>query len=75
MKGTVNVDLMEVKMSELMKAGIPNPTEAAVKVISRKELLHHCRRRTREVAATVAAIESLLLSLSSATGTPLVCSS
>jgi len=56
--------LMEAKKAELMKAGIPNPREAAVKkAISKDELARHCRRRTRGVMNTVTAIEALLLSL------------
>ena len=62
--------LMEAKKAELMKAGVPNPKDAAVKkAISRNELMRHCRRRTRGIANTVSAIESLLLSFSSATDT------
>ena len=62
--------LMEAKKAELMKAGIPNPREAAVKkAMSKDELACHCRRRTRGVMNTVAAIEALLLPLSSATDT------
>ena len=62
--------LMEAKKAELMKAGIPNPREAAVKkAISKDELARHRRRRTRGVMNTVTAIEALLLSLSSATDT------
>ena len=58
--------LMEAKKAELMKAGIPNPREAAVKkAMSKDELARHCWRRTRGVMNTVTAIKALLLSLSS----------
>jgi len=57
--------LLEAKKGEMAAAGIPHPKDtAARKVISKEELLKHCRRRTRGVEETVKAIEQLLLSLS-----------
>lgn len=47
-----------------MKAGVPNPRDAAVKTNSHEELIRHCQRRTRGIANTVLAIEALLLSCS-----------
>ena len=62
--------LMVAKRGEMVRAGIPNPPESAIKkAISKEELARHCRRRTRGVGKTVELIESLLLALSSATDT------
>ena len=62
--------LMSAKRSELIAAGVTNPTETAVrKAISRKELARHCRRRTRGTQETVHQLETMLLSFSSATDT------
>lgn len=62
--------LSSAKRGELLAAGIPNPSDSAVtKALTLKELSRHCRRRTRGVVETVHLIESLLLSLSSATDT------
>lgn len=62
--------LMSAKRGELQAAGIPHPTPSAVNnALTRKELGRHCRRRTRGAEETVQLIETLLLSLSSATDT------
>ena len=51
-------------------AGVPSPTEvAAKKAIKREVMARHCRRRTRGTEQTVQLIDSLLLSLSTATDT------
>lgn len=62
--------LMVAKRGEMVRTGIPNPSESAVrKAITKEELSRHCRRRTRGVEETVELLESLLLALSSATDT------
>ena len=62
--------LMQAKKAEMVKAGIPNPSESAVrKAINKEELARHCRRKTRGAENTVQLIEGLLLSLSQATDT------
>lgn len=62
--------LMSAKKRELQLAGIPDPTPGAVKkAITRKELARHCRRRTRGTEETEKLIETLLLSMSTATDT------
>ena len=68
--------LMSAKRGELIQAGVPDPSESAVKkAITRGELAKHCRRRTRGAENTVEMIEALLLALSPATdaiGVPLL---
>ena len=62
--------LMSAKRGELQMAGIPNPSNAAVKeALTSKELARHCRRRTRGPEQTADLIESLLLTLASSTDT------
>ena len=62
--------LMDAERTELMAAGVTNPTNRAVrKAISRAELAKHCRRRIRGTQETLNQIENLLLSLSNATDT------
>lgn len=62
--------LMTAKRGELIQAGISQPSSTAIrKAITREELARHCRRRTRGEDATIELIESLLLSLSTATDT------
>ena len=60
----------------LRQAGVPHPSESAIrKAISREEMIRHCRRTTRGTETTTREIESLLLALSSATdalGVPLL---
>ena len=62
--------LMNAKRGELAEAGVHNPTNAALqKAISRNELAKHCKRRTRGTLETIYQLETLLLSLSTATDT------
>ena len=67
--------LCSAKKAELTAAGVPCPSESAVrKAITREELSRHCKRKMRGVQQTTKLIEDLLLSLSSATdslGVPL----
>lgn len=67
--------LMSAKRIQLQSAGIPDPSNAAVrKALTAKELARHCRRRTRGTEETASLIESMLLSLSQSTdslGVPL----
>ena len=57
--------LLQAKKSEMVKAGIPSPSDRAVsKAVTKEELAHHCRRRTRGTEETTAKIESLFLVLS-----------
>ena len=71
-----DVDRLKLAQSEVLKqAGITNPTSTAIKrSLTKRDLLSHCKCRTRGADATIANIESLILSLSSATdvlGVPL----
>ena len=62
--------LMSAKRGELTKAGIRDPSSSTVrKALKPKELMQHCRRRTRGTEETTRLIESLLLSLSMSTDT------
>ena len=62
--------LIKAKKGELSALGVSHPSDAAArKAVTNKELLKHCRRRTKGVEETTRAIEQLLLSLSSATDT------
>lgn len=62
--------LIEAKGGEMRRAGVSHPSDTVIrKALSKEELLRHCRRRTRGVDETTAALEALLLSLSSATDT------
>ncbi|KAK3720983.1 hypothetical protein QZH41_018540, partial [Actinostola sp. cb2023] len=62
--------LCEAKKGQLIQAGVPRPTESAVrKAISKDELAKHCKRKTRGLKETKESIEGLLLSLSTATDT------
>ena len=62
--------LMSAKIEELRMAGIPSPSSTAVKeALTSKELLRHCRRRTRGPEETTHLMESLLLALSYSTDT------
>ena len=68
--------LLSAKRAELIRAGVPTPSDFAVKkAVTSEELAKHCRRRTRGAKETVELIEALLLSLSPATdslGVPLL---
>ena len=60
--------LIKAKQQGMAIAGVPSPTElAAKKAIKREEMARHCRRRTRGTEQTIQLIDSLLLSLSTAT--------
>ena len=62
--------LLLAKKGELQSAGVPTPSDSAVrKAITREELARHCKRKTRGVEETKQLMEELLLSLSSATDT------
>ena len=62
--------LKEAKRGEMVKAGIPRPTEVAIrKAITKEELIRHCRRRTKGFDKTIGAVDSLISSLSSETDT------
>ena len=62
--------LFEAKKNELIVAGVPDPSEAAVKnAVTKNELARHCRRRTRGEEKTSELIEELQLSFSAATDT------
>ena len=61
-------DLMSAKRAELVQAGVSDPSPSALrKAISREELAHHCRRKTRGSSDTINLIEALLLAMSPAT--------
>ena len=61
-------NLMASKRGELVRAGVSDPSTAALrKAISREELAHHCRRKTRGSSETINMIEALLLAMSPAT--------
>ena len=64
-----DVDRLKAAQCEVLKqAGIVNPTSTAIKrSLTKRDLLSHCKRRTRGTAETINNIESLILSLSSAT--------
>lgn len=71
-----DVDRLKVAQCEVLKkAGIANPTSTAIKKsLTKRDLLTHCKRRTRGTDETITNIESLILSLTSATdvlGVPL----
>ena len=60
--------LISAKKEDLKAAGISDPSDSAArKATMREEMTRHCRRRTRGVEQTISLIESLLLSLASAT--------
>lgn len=62
--------LERAKREELKAAGIPNPSDSAVrKAITEVEMARHCKWRTRGVAATKEAINNLLSELSTSTDT------
>ena len=62
--------LVKAKQQEMIIAGVPSPTEmAARKATKKEEMARHCRRRTRGAEQTEKLIDSLLLSLSTATDT------
>lgn len=62
--------LLSAKRGELQVAGIPNPTNTAVKsALTSKELARHCRRRTRGPDEAVHLLETLLLNMSASTDT------
>lgn len=67
--------LYSAKREVLRMAGVPNPSEEAVKkATSKEEMARHCRRRTRGVGATSILIDQLMATMSSATdalGVPL----
>ena len=69
-------ELREAKKRELINAGITDPSPSAVtKALTKHEMAQHCRRETRGTEETVDLLESLLLSLSTATdilGVPLL---
>ena len=61
-------NLMAAKKEELVRAGVSNPSDATVKkAVSKEELVHHCRRKTRNTSDTTDLIEALLLAMSPAT--------
>ena len=56
--------LMSAKRGELIMVGVRNPSPAAIqKAMTRVELAHHCKWRTRGATDTVSLIEALLLEL------------
>ena len=62
--------LMKAKRAVLVSAGLKNPTEDAVKKsATKKELLRHCRRRTRNPYEIRHGIQELILQFSDATDT------
>ena len=62
--------LLQAKRNEIIDSGLAKPSEDAVrKSVTKEELSKHCCRKTRDEQATCAAIEDLLLSLTSATDT------
>lgn len=62
--------LMVAKRGELRAAGIPHPSDSAVKkALNLKEIARHCRRRTRGAEEVGTEIENLLLSLGNSTDT------
>ena len=62
--------LLTTKEGELFAAGVQQPSETAKrKALTQEELARHCRRRTREPDRIIQLLETLLLSLSSATDT------
>ena len=66
--------LAEAKRGELIRAGVTNPSESAIrKATTKLELARHCRRRTRGATESAKLIETLLLSLSVATDSLDVC--
>ncbi len=68
--GTDVKRLEQAKREELKAAGIPHPSDSAVrKAITKAEMARHCKRRTRGFAATKEAINNLLLELSTSTDT------
>lgn len=59
--------LHRAKCAEMVAAGIPRPSEAAVrKAVSKQEMSRHCRRCTRDSQQISQLIEALLLELSTA---------
>ena len=61
-------NLMAAKRAELVRAGVSDPSPSALrKAISREELAHHCRRKTRGSSDTINLIEALVLAVSPAT--------
>ena len=61
-------NLVASKRGELVRAGVSDPSTAALrKATSREELAHHCRRKTRGSSETTSMIEALLLAMSPAT--------
>ena len=67
--------LYAAKKAELSANGVRNPSREAVRnAVGKRELAHHCRRRTRGAEATEALLQSLFDTLGSATdvlGVPL----
>ena len=60
--------LTDAKRGCLQREGVSNPSPSAIcKAITKEELSHHCRRRTRGAEVTLQLIEALLLQLSTAT--------
>ena len=60
--------LAKAKRGELIRAGVTNPSESAIrKATTKLELARHCRWRTRGAIESAKLIETLLLSLSVAT--------
>lgn len=60
--------LAKAKRGELIRAGVTNPSESAIrKATTKEELARHCRRRTRGATESANLIESSLLALSAAT--------
>ena len=61
-------NLMAAKRAELVRAGVSDPSPSALrKAISREELAHYCRRKTRGSSDTINLIEALVLAVSPAT--------
>ena len=62
--------LERAKREDLKAAGIPNPSDSAVRnAIAKAEMARHCKRRTRGVATPKEGINNLLLELSTSTDT------
>lgn len=65
----VNYQLLaKAKRGELIRAGVTNPSESAIrKATTKLELARHCCQRTQGATESAKLIETLLLSLSVAT--------
>ena len=55
-------NLMAAKREELVWAGVNEPWSAVVKkAVSKEELVHHCKRKTKGTSDTTETIEALVL--------------